>query len=189
MSLIIDYINAVYDSESNSFWENKIENNWAFFATLCENSSLTRTIAEEQMRDYSGDVWCLSGNEVPHTPFWVNAGDSGSLSWSENSSLSAQQGGSGLLTLSQSTLGLVKTSPRGAQHWAIGGKPGLLIISNSSLASLQTKCHLVPTGGVWAGSLTRWQSKQQSANRESFTSKTHEDRGKHGQRRSVKQPT
>lgn len=53
-------------------------------------------------------------------------------------------------------------SPRGAMCWAIGGKPGLLIISNSSLASLQTKCHLVPTGGVWAGSLTRWQSKQQT---------------------------
>lgn len=43
-----------------------------------------------------------------------------------------------------------------------GGKPGLLIISNSSLASLQTKCHLVPTGGVLAGSLTRWWSKQWS---------------------------
>lgn len=64
-----------------------------------------------------------------------------------------------------------ETSPRGAQCWAIGGKPGLLIISNSSLASLQTKCHLVPAGGVWAGSLTRWQSKQQSGNRKSFTSK------------------
>lgn len=64
-----------------------------------------------------------------------------------------------------------ETSPRGAQYWPIGGKPGLLIISNSSMASLQTKCHLVPTGGVWAGSLTRWQSKQQSGNRKSFTSK------------------
>lgn len=64
-----------------------------------------------------------------------------------------------------------ETRPRGAQCWAIGGKPGLLIISNSSLASLQTKCHLVPTGGVWAGSLTRWQSKQQNGNRKSFTSK------------------
>lgn len=63
-----------------------------------------------------------------------------------------------------------ETSPRGAQRWAIGGKPGLLIISNSSLASLQTKCHLVPTGGVWAGSLTRWQSKQQCGNRKRFTS-------------------
>lgn len=62
-------------------------------------------------------------------------------------------------------------SPRGALCWAIGGKPGLLIISNSSLASLQTKCHLVPTGGVWGGSLTRWQSKQQSGNRKCFTSK------------------
>lgn len=64
-----------------------------------------------------------------------------------------------------------ETRPRGAQCWAIGGKPGLLIISNSSLASLQTKCHLVPTGGVWAGSLLRWQSKQQYGNRKSFTSK------------------
>lgn len=64
-----------------------------------------------------------------------------------------------------------ETSPRGAQCWAIGGKPGLLIISNSSLASLQTKCHLVPTGGVWAGSLTRWQSQQQSGDAKSFTSK------------------
>lgn len=64
-----------------------------------------------------------------------------------------------------------ETSPRGAQCWAIGGKPGPLIISNSSLASLQTKCHLVPTGGVWAGSLTRWQSKQQNGNGKSFTSK------------------
>lgn len=63
-----------------------------------------------------------------------------------------------------------ETSPRGAQRWAIEGKPGLLIISNSSLASLQTKCHLVPTGGVWAGSLTRCQSKQQNGNRKSFTS-------------------
>lgn len=54
-------------------------------------------------------------------------------------------------------------SPGGAQRWAIGGEPGLLIISNSSLASLQTKCHLVPTGGVWAGSQTRWQSKQRRA--------------------------
>lgn len=42
-------------------------------------------------------------------------------------------------------------SPRGAMCWAIGGKQGLLIISNSSLASVQTKCHLVPAGGVWAG--------------------------------------
>lgn len=64
-----------------------------------------------------------------------------------------------------------KTSPRGAQSWAIGGKPGLLIISNLSLASVQTKCHLVPTGGVWAKSLTRWQSKQQKHRRNSFTSK------------------
>lgn len=63
-------------------------------------------------------------------------------------------------------------SPRGAMCWAIGGKQGLLIISNSSLASVQTKCHLVPAGGVWAGSRTRWQSKQQSGAREkSFTSK------------------
>lgn len=66
-----------------------------------------------------------------------------------------------------------ETRPRGAQCWAIGGKPGLLIISNSSLASLQTKCHLVPTGGVWAGSLTRWQSKQHNGHRKSFTSKSH----------------
>lgn len=64
-----------------------------------------------------------------------------------------------------------ETSPRGAQRWAIRGKPGLLIISNSSLASLQTKSHLVPTGGVWAGPLMRWQSKQQNDNRKSFTSK------------------
>lgn len=61
-----------------------------------------------------------------------------------------------------------ETSPRGVLCWAIGGKPGLLIISNSSLASLQTKCHLVHSGGVWAGSVTRWQSKQQSCNRKSF---------------------
>lgn len=61
-----------------------------------------------------------------------------------------------------------ETSPRGAQSWATRSKPGLLIISNSSLASLQTKCHLVPTGGVRAGSLTRWRSKQSNGNGKSF---------------------
>lgn len=65
-----------------------------------------------------------------------------------------------------------ETSPRGAQCWAIGGKPGLLIISNSSLASLQTKCHLVPTGGVWTGPLMRWQSEPLHGNKKSCTSQT-----------------
>lgn len=70
-----------------------------------------------------------------------------------------------------------ETRPRGAQCWAIRGKSGLLIISNSSLASVQTKCHLVPTGGVWARSLTRWQSKKQNGNRKRFTSKVTCGRG------------
>lgn len=52
-----------------------------------------------------------------------------------------------------------------------GGKPGLLIISNSSLASLQTKCHLVSTGGVLAGSVTRWWSKQWSIHGKALYSK------------------
>lgn len=163
-------INTIYTFDSYSFWGRHTI--IGLFSQPCvwKHSSLTPTMAREQMRDYSGGVWCLSCNEVPHTPFCVNVGNSESLSLSQNSSLSAQQGGSGPLTVSeQARPG--ETSPRGAQSWAIGGKPGLLIISNSSLASLQTKCHLVPTGGVWAGSLTRWQSKQQSRNRKSFTSK------------------
>lgn len=98
-------INTIYTCNSFSFWgRHKII---GLFSLPCvwKHGSLTLTMAGEQMRDYSGGVRCLSCNEVPHTPFWVNVGDSGSLSWSQNSSLSAQQGGSGLLALSQSMLG------------------------------------------------------------------------------------
>lgn len=78
---------------------------------VCENSSFKHIMAGEQMRDYFGGVRCLSCNEVPHTRFRVNAGDSGSLRWSQNSSLSAQQGGSGLLAPSRSMLRPMRRAP------------------------------------------------------------------------------
>lgn len=104
-------ISTIYTFDSYFFWgRHKII---GLFSLPCvwKHGSLTLTMAGEQMRDYSEGVWCLSCNEVPHTPFWVNVGDSGSLSWSQNSSLSAQQGGSGPLALSQSMLGPVRRAP------------------------------------------------------------------------------
>lgn len=97
----------------------------------------------------------------------ANAGSWGSLSGSQNSSLSSQRAARlavAVWTRGGPARGRQCLGPR-ARCSPTGGGPGSLITLNRSTAALQTKCHLV---SVWAGrsALMRWLSTLHICNRE-----------------------